>query len=87
MNPRPRTHINDIIRRANRILIMFDDDHSITEIAQAFEGFEQAVIILLVQSNARFIQHIEHPRQAGTNLRGKADALAFAARKRARGAI
>src|SRR3546814_13237659 len=41
----------------------------------------------LVQADAGFVQHIEHARQAGTDLRGKADALALPAGQGAAGAI
>src|SRR3546814_15001932 len=38
-------------------------------------------------ADAWFVQHIEHARQAGTDLRGKADALALPAGQGAAGAI
>ena len=87
VDARTRAHIDDVIRRADGILIMLYNDHGVAQIAQPSQRFEQAVIILLVQPDAGFIQHIEHARKPGTNLAGQPDTLAFAAAQRARCAI
>ena len=36
-----------------------------------------------MQTDARFVQHIEHANECGANLRGQPDALGFAAGQRA----
>ena len=46
------------------------------------EGFDQAIIVALMQTDGRFIQHIHDTGQAGADLRGQANALGFAARER-----
>ncbi len=50
------------------------------------QGFQQPGVVALVQADRRLVQHIEHAGQAGADLRGEPDALAFAARQCARGA-
>jgi hypothetical protein len=80
-------HIDDIIGGADRILVMFDDDHGVAEIAQALERDEQPIIVALVQADRGLVEDVEHAREARADLRGEADALALAARERARGAI
>ena len=54
---------------------------------QALEGFEQAVIVLLVEADRRLVEDVEHARQAGADLAGEADALALAAGQGAAGAV
>ncbi len=77
------SHVNDMVSRADRILVMLDHDHRIAEIAQPLQRFEQAVIVALVKTDGGFVQHIENAGETRTDLRGKPDALAFAARQRA----
>ena len=61
---------------------MLDNDHRVPEIAESAESPQQAVIVALMQADARFIKHVEHPCQSGADLRGKTDALRLAAGKR-----
>ena len=70
----------------DRVLVVLDDDHGVAEVAQALERAEQAVVVALVQADGGLVQHVEHAGEAGADLRGEADALAFAARQRAGGA-
>ena len=84
MHAGARSDIDDIIGIEDGVLVMLDDDHRIAEIAQPAQGFQQPEIIALVQADRGFVEHIEHPGQAGADLRGQADALALAARKRPR---
>jgi hypothetical protein len=79
MDARARAEVDDVVGGADRVLVMLDDDHGVAEIAQAFQRLEQPVIVALVQADAGLIEHIEHARQPGADLRAKADALALAA--------
>ena len=71
--------VNDPICSADRVFVMLDHDDGVAQVAQAAQRGEQAVIVLLVQADARLIEHIEHARQAGADLAGQADALALPA--------
>ena len=79
-----RTQIDDIIRRQDGLLVMLDNDHRIAEVAQPAQAFQQAGIVALVQADRWLVEDIEHPGKAGTDLAGEANALALAARQRAR---
>src|SRR3546814_7475215 len=68
-------------------LVMLDDDDGVAEVAEAFERREQPVVVALVETDARLVEHVQDARQAAADLRGEADALALAARKRTRGAV
>ena len=74
--------IYQIIGAADRILIMFHDQHSIAEVTQPPQRDKQPFIVALMQPDGRFIQHIKHARQARTDLRGEPNALRFPAGER-----
>ena len=86
MHTRRWAHVDDMVSGENGVLIMLHNDHGVSKITQAFQCFQQAIIVALMQANARLIQNIEHAGQAGANLAGEADALAFTAGQRARSA-
>ena len=71
---------------ADGVLVMLDHDHGVAEVAQALQRVQQPRIVALVQPDRGLVEHIEHAGQAGADLRGEPDALAFAARQRAGGA-
>ena len=58
-----------------------DHNHAVAQIAQAFEGGEQAVVVALVQADGGFVQYVHHTGQAAADLAGETDALCFAAGK------
>ena len=78
--------VDDIVGGEDRVLVVLDDDHRVAEFAQAPQRVEQARVVALVQADRRLVEHVEHAGQARADLRGEADALALAARQRARGA-
>ena len=78
--------VDDIVGGPDRLLVVLDHDHRIAEAAQAPQRVEQPRVVALVQADRRLVEHIEHAGQARADLRGQPDALALAARQRARGA-
>ena len=88
----PRTpgagaEIEDVIRGADGVFVVLDDDDGIAEIAQPAERADEPVVVALVQADARLIEHVEAAREAGADLRREPDALRFAAAERAAFAI
>ena len=75
-----------MVGEPNGVLVMLDHDHGVAEVAQPLQGFQQPRIVALVQADRGLVQHIEHAGQARADLRGQADALAFAAGQGAGGA-
>jgi hypothetical protein len=76
--------VDHVVGGADRVLVVLDHDHRVAEVAQALERFEQARIVALVQADRGLVEHIEHAGEARADLRGEPDALALAARQRAR---
>ena len=82
MHTSPRTNVKNVVSLANRLFIMFDNNHGIALITQVFERAQQAVIVALMQTDRRFIQHVQHPGKPRANLRGQTYPLAFPAAER-----
>ncbi len=71
--------INDIVRRAHRVLIVLDDNHRVPEIAESLQRIEQLVVVSLMKTDARLIENIADADKAGSDLGCKPDALCLAA--------
>jgi hypothetical protein len=68
MHPGPRTHVEDIVRLADRILVMFHDQHGVPGIAQVFQRGQKPVVVALVQADGRLVQHVKHAGQPAADL-------------------
>ena len=79
MRARAGADVDEVVRRAHRVLIVLDDDECIAEVAQPLERGEQLVVVALVQADGRLIEDIENTHQARADLRRQTDALGFAA--------
>ena len=77
--PRAGAKIDNVIGRADRFFVVLDHDHGIAEVAELSQRAEQARVVALVQTDARFIQHVKDAGQTGTDLCRQADSLRFAA--------
>ena len=81
MFARAGAHIDDEIGFADGVFVVFNHNHAVAQIAQAFECGEQAVVVALVQADGGFVQNVHHAGQTAADLAGEADALGFAARE------
>src|SRR5699024_3884572 len=78
--------VDDPIRRPDRLLVVFDDDEGVAEVAQSGEGIDEAAVITLVEPDTRLVEHVEHPDEPGTDLGGEPNALRLPSREGACGA-
>ena len=77
-----RTDLQKIVRRADRLFVVLYDDHGVADVAEFDESRNQSRIIALVESDARFIEHVEHALERGADLGGEPDALCFSTGER-----
>ncbi|TKS58496.1 MAG: hypothetical protein EWM73_03520 [Nitrospira sp.] len=66
-----------MVRRHHGFCVVLDHHHRVAQVAQAQQGLEQAAIIPLMEPDRRLVEDIEDTDEAGTDLRGEPDALAF----------
>ena len=48
-------HVDQIIGGADGVFVVFDHNHRIADVAKPGQGFEQAVVVALVQADGRFV--------------------------------
>ena len=82
MRARAGADVDEVVRRAHRVLIVLDNDERVAKVAQSLERGEQLVVVALVQSDGRLVEDIEDAHQARADLRRQTDALRFAAGER-----
>ncbi len=81
-SPAPGAEIEQIVRGVDRVRIVLDDENRVAQIAQTFENRDQPVRVARMQSDRRFIQHVQRADQMRAQRRRQLNALRFAAGKR-----
>ena len=81
---RARPDVDDPIARLDGLLVVLDDNEGVAEVAQRLERLDEPTVVSLVQADRRLVEHVQHAREPGADLRGEANALRLAARERAR---
>ena len=72
------THLHQMIHRGKHTGIMIDHNHRIAVSHQIAHHAQQSIHIRRMQSNRRFIQHIQHACSAVTHRTGQLHTLALA---------
>ena len=76
---RAGAEIDEIVRRADHLAVVFDDDQCVAQVAQSFQGGEQPGVVAGVQADRRLVQDVQDARQAAPDLAGQPDPLTLAA--------
>src|SRR3982751_654162 len=76
-----RTHVDDVVGGAHRLLVVLDDDDRVAQVAKLLECREESRVVALVQADRRAVEDVEHPDESRADLRGEADTLRLAAGK------
>ena len=84
---RARAHVDDEVGRADRLLVVLDDDDGVAEVAQPLHRRDEARVVALVQADRRLVEDVEHAHEPGADLRREPDALRLAAGERRRAAL
>ena len=81
MLARAGSEIDDPVGGFHRVFVVLDDEHGVAQIAHRLQRLDQARLIARMQADAGFVEHVQHARQARSDLRGETNALRFAARE------
>ena len=79
---RAGAEVEHVVGVADGLFVVLDDEDGVAEVAQGFERRDEALVVALMQADGGLVEHVEHAAQARADLRGEADALAFAAGER-----
>jgi len=82
-----RSEIYDIVCPANGFLVVFNDHHRVPKVAKFLQCGQQPGIVLVMQTNRRFVENIENSAKPRSNLSRESNTLAFPARERICGAV
>ena len=77
--PGARTDVDGPVGGPDGVLVVLDHDQGVAQVAQPDQGLDQPAVVPLVQPDARLVQHVQHPDQAGADLGGQPDPLRLAA--------
>ena len=67
------------VGRADRVFVVLDHDHRVALVAEGLERAQELDVVSRMQADRRLVEHVEHPRQTGADLRRQPDPLALAA--------
>ena len=87
MNSRTGADLDDMVGRPDRIGVVLDNNHGVSQISQPPQRLDHLDVVLRVQSDARFVEHVQHAHQSRPDLRRQANALRLAARQCRRSAV
>jgi len=87
VDARRGAEVDDAVGVAHDFVVVLDDEERVAFRAQGFERLDEAVVVAGVQADARFVEDVKHAGEIRAELRGKADALRFAAAQGFRGAV
>ncbi len=77
-----RADVDDPVGRADGVLVVFDDDQRVAEVAEAGEGLDQPAVVTLVETDRRLVEDVQDAGETGPDLRRETDALCLAAGQR-----
>ena len=74
-------HVDQVVGRAHRALVVLDHQHRVAEVAQPLQRRDQPLVVALVQADRRLVEDVEHADQRGADLGRQPDPLRLAARQ------
>ena len=75
------TNIYNPVGCSHHILVVFHHNDRIAKITQFLQGIDEALIVTLMQADARLVEDVEHVNELTTNLCGQSDALTLTSRQ------
>ena len=68
-------HVDEVVGRAHRLLVVLDHDHRIAEVTQALQSPDQLRVVALVQPDRGLVEDVQHAHQRRPDLCREADPL------------
>ena len=62
-NTSARADIQQVVGFADRILVVFNDKHSVPQVTQMFQGHNQAIVIALMQPDRWLVKDVQYALQ------------------------
>ena len=75
------TEVEQFVGPFHHLAVVLDDKEGIAQVAEAFQGGQQAFVVSGVQPDGGFVKDVENTAQAAAHLGRQTDSLHFAARQ------
>ena len=75
-----------MVRSVHGVLVVFDDDQRVAQVAETFEGFQKLCVVPLMEADAGLVEDIQNAHQRRAYLGRQPDSLALPAGKGSGGA-
>ena len=75
MLTRPGTDVDDVVGDADGVLVVLDHDQGVAQVAKPDQGFDQLLVVSLVEPDRRLVEDVEHSDQPRADLGGEPDPL------------
>src|SRR5207248_5841053 len=79
--------VDDPVGGADGVLVVLHHDQRVAQVPQPGQRLHQPVVVPLVQTDGRLVQHVQHADQTGPDLGGQPDPLRLATGQRASGPV
>ena len=77
-----RAQVENVVGGSDDFRIVFDDEHRVSDIAQAQQDFDQALRVARMQADRRLVEHVQRADQRRAQRRCQLDALRLSAGQR-----
>src|SRR4051812_46701713 len=82
LSPRSRPQIDDVVGAPNGFLVMLHHDDGISKVAELLQRCQKTRVVLVMQADRRFIEHVQNATKTRPDLGCKTDALALSSGQR-----
>ena len=79
VDTRTRTDIDNVVRRAHRVLVVLDNYKRVADIPEVAKSIQKLFVVALMQTYTRLVENIQNSDKRRADLSCKAYSLAFAA--------
>ncbi len=76
------SNVQNVIGRAHHLGVVFDDEHGVADVAQVLQQTNQTIVVSRMQTDRRFVEHVERAHEGRAEIGCELNTLRFAARKR-----
>ena len=76
--------VDNPVAFTNGFFVVFDNNHRVAQITQTSQRVDEPTVITLVQTDRRFVEHVQGANQTRTNLACEPNALRLSSRQRSR---
>ena len=87
MDARAWPHFDDVVRGPDGVFVVLDDEDGVADVTEPLDRRDHLDVVFRMQSDARLVEHVEHPHQTRPDLGREADPLRLAARERRGAAV